>query len=341
VRAKTIVSGLLISAAIALTGCQKVPYTNRERAILVPWETELQLGADAYKEALAAEKVVTAGPAAETVGRVGKRVSQRTPSRWRSLDWEYKLLDSETVNAFCLPGGKIAVYSGILPVMGSEAGMAAVLGHEAGHAVAQHGAERISGSMALEVGLGVASIALGGAGADPALHDQLMGLLGLGATVGVILPFSRANELEADYIGGVLMSKAGYEPREAVGVWTRMTELYGDNPIAFLSTHPSNSKRIQRLEEDMPGFQKYYKASKSKYGKGVDLGGMSIPAAPAEPAPGKKPTDSTTAPGKKPTDSVTPPSDSAAPESDAAPQRLRRKSPNTPPPSSGGSLRAE
>ncbi len=173
-------TGLLITAVLLLAGCQKVPYTNRDRAILVPWETELQLGADAYREALAAETVVTTGRQAETVARVGKRVARRTPSRWRSLDWEYKLLDSDNVNAFCLPGGKIAVYKGIVPVMGTEAGMAAVLGHEAAHAVAQHGAERISGSMVLELGLGIASIALGGAGADPGLHDQLMGMLGLG-----------------------------------------------------------------------------------------------------------------------------------------------------------------
>jgi metalloendopeptidase OMA1, mitochondrial len=261
----------LLAAVMLLAGCQKVPYTGRDHAILVPWETELQLGADAYLEVLKDETIVKTGRGAETVERVGKRVSRRTPARWRSLDWEYKLLKSDSVNAFCLPGGKIAVYKGILPAMGNEAGMAAVLGHEAAHAVAQHGAERISGTMMLQLGLGAASIALGGAGADAALHDELMSLLGLGATVGVVLPFSRANELESDYIGGLLMAKAGYDPNESVGVWTRMTEQYGDNPVAFLSTHPSNSKRIERLTEEMPAFRKLYKAAKSKHGKGVSF----------------------------------------------------------------------
>lgn len=264
-------TGLLIAACLLLMGCQKVPYTGRQHAIVVPWETELALGADAYREILADETVVAAGKTAETVQRVGKRVSRRTPSKWRALDWEYKLLEADTVNAFCLPGGKIAIYSGILPVMHTEAGMAAVVGHEAGHAIAQHGAERIGGTMMLQLGLGIASIALGGAGADPELHDQLMGLLGLGAVVGVVLPFSRANELESDYIGGILMAKAGYNPLESVGVWTRMSAQYGDNPVAFLSTHPSNSKRIERLEEEMPGFQKVYKAVKKKHGNGADL----------------------------------------------------------------------
>lgn len=264
-------AGLFLVLTLALAGCQQVPYTGRQQSILVPWETELSLGAEAYAEALKGEQIIQQGVRADAVQRVGKRISRRTPSKWRKLDWEYKLLKSDAVNAFCLPGGKIAVYSGIVPTMNNEAGMASVLGHEAAHAVAQHGAERISGTLALQLGLGVASIALGGAGADPALHDQLMGLLGLGATVGVVLPFSRQNELESDYIGGILMSKAGYDPRESVGVWSRMSEQFGDNPAAFLSTHPSNSKRIQRLQEEMPGFQKLYKKAKTKHGKGVAL----------------------------------------------------------------------
>lgn len=262
---------LLLGVVVLGSACSKVPYTGRQRAILVPWETEIQLGADAYREVLSAEKVVSSGENKDTVVRVGERVRKRTPSKWRKLDWSFSLIHADTVNAFALPGGKVAIYEGILPIMKTEAGMAAVVGHEAAHVVAQHGAERIGGTMMLQLGLGVASIALGGAGADPAMHDQLMGLLGLGATVGVVLPFSRANELESDHIGAIFMAKAGYDPREAPQIWERMTATFGASPPAFMSTHPSNAKRIERLNEEMPGYMKYYNKLKKKRGRGVTL----------------------------------------------------------------------
>ncbi len=262
---------LLLGLLVLGSACSKVPYTGRSHAILVPWETEIQLGADAYAEALASETVLKSGGNTSVVQRVGERIRKKTPAKWRKLKWRFSLIESDTVNAFALPGGKVAVYQGILPVMQNEAGMAAVVGHEAAHVIAQHGAERISGTLMLQLGLGAASIALGGAGADPGLHDQLMGLLGLGATVGVVLPFSRANELESDHIGAIFMAKAGYDPREAPKIWERMSAKYGDSPVAFLSTHPRNSKRIERLNEEMPGYMKYYNKARRKHGRGADL----------------------------------------------------------------------
>jgi predicted Zn-dependent protease len=253
--------------ALLLAACLKVPYTGRRHLILIPWDTELQLGADAYTELLKSEKVVGQGDESELVGAVGKRLSRITPKQFRSMAWEFKLLSSKDVNAFCLPGGKVAVYTGILPVMKTEAGLAAVVGHEIGHAVARHGAERITGGMLLQLGLGVADVSL----SNSEVHDELMGLLGLGAAVGVVLPFSRANELEADYLGGVFMAKAGYDPHEAVEVWKRMTSMHGDNPLPLLSTHPSNNKRIERLEEEMKTFSKYYGKAKKKLGKGKEI----------------------------------------------------------------------
>lgn len=286
----------LLALAIALLGaaCSRVPYTGRKSVIMLGWDQEMQLGTEAFTEILAQEQVVGSGPKAEVTQLVGRRVSARTPKQFREMDWEFKFLQSDTINAFCLPGGKIAVYDGILPMMASEAGMASVLGHEVGHAVARHAAERITGTMFLELGLAAASIGL----SETGMHDQLMGMLGLGATVGVVLPFSRANELESDYIGGILMAKAGYDPRESWAVWERMSEAYGDSPMAFLSTHPSNTKRIERLKEELPTFQKQYDKAKTKRGRGNDLpaAGGAAPALdsgnnPDRPDPGSDKTD--------------------------------------------------
>ena len=259
----------LSTVALLLTACATVPYTNRKQLVLLDFPSEVQLGADAYTQILADETVVPKGANAQAVRTVGKRLSRRTPSRYRSLDWEFKLLKSDTMNAFALPGGKVAVYNGIIPIMASEAGMAAVVGHEIGHAVARHGAERITGSMFLQLGLSAADISLG----NSQYREGIMQALGLGATIGIVLPFSRANELEADYLGGVFMAKAGYDPRHSVKVWENMTKLNGDNPLPLLSTHPSNAKRIQRLSDEMANFQKFYKKAKKKYGKGADLNG--------------------------------------------------------------------
>lgn len=161
---------------------------------------------------LASERPIAKSAQKSQVVVTGQRVARTTPAAWRNLDWEFALLESESVNAFALPGGKVAVYEGILPIMANEAGLASVLGHEVGHVIARHGAERIGGTMMLQLGLAAADIGL----SNTAVHQELMGMLGLGATIGVVLPFSRANELEADLIGGVLMARAGYDPRESV-----------------------------------------------------------------------------------------------------------------------------
>jgi len=252
---------------LLLAACAAVPYTGRKQMVLINWQTELQLGADAYKEIISSEKEVEKSANAKFVADTGRRLAHRTPQRFRGLDWQFKLLGGETINAFCLPGGKVAVYEGILPMMKTEGGMAAVVGHEIGHAIARHGAERISGTLLLQLGLSMADLTL----SNSKFHGEIMAGLGLGAMVGVVLPFSRANELEADYLGGIFMAKAGYDPRESVNVWKRMRQAGGDNPFPFFSTHPTNSKRIERLEEEMPGFQKYYKREKRQRGVGKKL----------------------------------------------------------------------
>jgi len=248
-------------------GCLKVPYTGRKHIVLLPFGAEVALGEEAYAEILEGEEIVSEGAVAASVLEVGSSISRLTPQPFRDLNWEFKLIGSSKVNAFALPGGKVAVYNGMVPVLATEAGLAAVVGHEVGHAIARHGGERISGTMLLQLGLAVADISL----ASSEHHDQILGLLGLGAEVGIILPFSRANELEADYLGGLLMARAGFDPRESVGVWERMTELHGSGGPEFLSTHPSNATRIERLKEEMPTFLKHYNRVSKKLGRGNDL----------------------------------------------------------------------
>jgi predicted Zn-dependent protease len=257
----------VVVVAMLFAACNRVPYTNRRNVILIDWSSELKLGADAYKEIVGKEKTVTRGKNARIMARVGEQLRRTTPANFRSLDWEFRLLNSDAVNAFALPGGKVAVYEGIVPILHNEGGMAAVVGHEIGHAVGRHGAERISGTMLLQLGLSIADVGL----SNSEMHDQLLSLLGLGATVGAVLPFSRANELESDYLGGIFMARAGYDPKESAQVWRRMTKTYGDNPMEFLSTHPSNAKRIARLEEEMPTFRKHYKRARTKRGVGSVL----------------------------------------------------------------------
>ncbi len=288
-----LIAGLLL-ATLALGACATVPYTGRKALVLLPFSSEIQLGADAYAEILADETIIDRSAQATTVDTVGRRIQRRTPRQFRSLDWEFKLIDSETVNAFCLPGGKVAVYTGILPAMKNEAGLAAVLGHEAGHAVARHGAERISGTLLLQLGLAVADVSL----SNTEAHDDIMGLLGLGAMLGVVLPFSRANELESDYLGGIFMAKAGYDPRGSYEVWERMSEMYGSSDVAIFSTHPSNRKRIERLKEEMPTFQRHYDRSKKKYGRGSAL--LDKPTKKKKPTEKKKkPTEKKEKPTEK------------------------------------------
>jgi len=265
-----------LTLALGFSACNKVPYTGRSQVVALSLDAEAQLGADAFTEILAAETVIPSGDLHSQVATVASGVADRAPAPFNGLTWDFQLINNEAVNAFALPGGKVGVYTGILPVLSNEAGLASVLGHEVGHVVARHSAERITGMLALQSALTAADIGL----SNTELHDELMGLLGLGATVGVVLPFSRANELESDYLGGIFMAKAGFEPNESWAVWERMSALGGGSPIAIFSTHPSNAKRIERLKEEQPTFQKYYRSAKTKNGRGADLRIDLVPAAP-------------------------------------------------------------
>ncbi len=243
-----------------LPGCATNPYTQRGQFILLSQQEENELGAQAYRQILQDPNVKISKDPREVqpVQRVAKRIiavakQSRYAKTAHTFDWEVAVIkDDKTMNAFALPGGKIAIYTGIFPVAKNEAGLAAIMGHEVVHALARHGAERMSQAMAAQLVLLGADIALATGGAGSGTRQGVMQALGLGAQVGVILPFSREHESEADYIGLLLAAEAGYDPREAVRVWERMEKLSKGQPPEWLSTHPSHGSRIADLQAAMP-----------------------------------------------------------------------------------------
>ena len=250
--------GLLIVslASLLLAACATVPVTGRHSFNIVPEDQELALGVTAYKEVKAKAKISTDPAATALVRRVGERIAKISDRP--DYQWEYVLIDDpKTENAFCLPGGKVAVYSGILPITKNEAGLAVVLGHEIGHAIAKHGAERMSEELVLNLGGETLDMALSKKPAET--RKAVNQAFGLGATYGAILPFGRSQESEADHIGLIYMAKAGYDPQEALAFWKRMEAASGGKqPPQFLSTHPSHETRIQNLEKWMPEAEQFY-----------------------------------------------------------------------------------
>jgi predicted Zn-dependent protease len=254
-------------AATAVVGCQPAPITGRSQMMLVTDSEERQLGALAFRQVLATEALSRDDQAVGLVEKVGRRIAQAAespaPGIWAAPrnSWEFRTVAKDEVNAFCLPGGKIVVYSGILPITRSEAGLAAVLGHEVAHALAHHSAERLSDQRAIALGV-AATGALLAADKDTArLAPYAMAALGVGATVGFLLPMSRTQESEADHIGLILMALAGYDPREAVGFWERVRAYHrgrAQDPV-WLSTHPADETRINDVRALLPEAMRYYR----------------------------------------------------------------------------------
>ena len=255
-------------AAMAIA-CSKNPITGRSQAKLLP-ESELQaMATTQYQQFLSSNKVVSSSNNrdAEMVKRVGQRITRAVgeyfASKGRSQDlqgyqWEYNLVDDKAANAWCMPGGKIVVYTGLLPITQNEAALAAVMGHEVIHAVFYHGNERMSQGILQQLGGVALSVAI--ADKPAATQNLFLSAYGLGSQVGVLLPFSRKHELEADRYGLILTAMAGYNPREAVNLWRRMESMSnGSRPPEFLSTHPTEGTRIAQLEKYMPEALRYYK----------------------------------------------------------------------------------
>ncbi len=252
-------SSLLCLAALVAAvagGCETVPITGRSQLQLVSGDQEVQMGAEAYKEILAKAKI-SADPAANAlVTRVGTRIAAATGRT--DLPWEFKVIDDpQTVNAFALPGGKVAVYTGILPITRDEAGLAVVLGHEVSHVMARHSAERISEQLGAELvakGIGAAI------GLDPQITQAGAGLL----VNTLLLPWGRKQESEADHLGLIYMAKAGYDPHAARDLWIRMAEASKGRarPPEFLSTHPSEETRVRQIEGWLPEAMRSYQPQK-------------------------------------------------------------------------------
>lgn len=251
----------MLTVAVSVVGCETNPYTGRKQLLMTSVNQEMQMGAQAYDQVKSAPNMrLSQDPREiEPVKRVAARIVEAAKrSKYsemaKQFQWEVTVIkDDKTANAFALPGGKMAVYTGIFPVAKTEAGLAAVMGHEVVHALARHGAERMSQGQVANVGLQVVGAAIGMSGGNPMLGQAAMAALGLGAQVGVLLPFSRKHESEADYVGILLAADAGYDPRESVALWERMAQLSaGGGPAEFLSTHPSHDTRIDQLKEWMP-----------------------------------------------------------------------------------------
>ena len=202
---------------------------------------------------------------AAMVARAGQRISAVAPLP--NAQWEFVLFESKQPNAFCLPGGKVAVYTGIMEVAQNEAGLAAIMGHEIAHAIARHGAERMTQVLLVNMGLSVADVSL----KNTQYRDLILAAIGAGATVGVLLPYSRKHETEADHIGTVYMAKAGYDPNEAVALWERFAEAQQANVPAFLSTHPPSLERAEALRTITQKAMGDYRKVAEPYGKGESL----------------------------------------------------------------------
>ena len=240
---------------LSMIACQTVEQTGRTQFIIVSDSQELQLGNDAYKETLNKNRLSTRSDWQTQVRRVGQRIAAAAAKP--EYKWEFNVIQGKEINAFALPGGKVAFWEGIMPVAQDDSGVAVIMGHEVAHALARHGAERMSQSMGAEILGQIISVGIGQV--SPGIHDEVLQAYGMGATVGVLLPWGRTQESEADRIGLTLMAKAGYDPATAVAFWERMSKIGGDKPPEFLSTHPSDTTRINQIKTWLPEARASYR----------------------------------------------------------------------------------
>lgn len=261
---------ILCGAAALIVSCATNPFTGKKTMAFVPDSSLFASSFQQYSEFLKENKVVTGTNDAQMVQRVGDKI-RKAAEQWLSANgysnylsdykWEYKLVQDNAVNAWCMPGGKIVVYSGLLKVAKTEAGLATVMGHEVAHALANHGQQRMSASVLQQlgaVGVGVATNS-----SSEQTKQLAMMAYGAGSNVAGMMPFSRSHESEADRIGLILMAVAGYNPSEALDFWKRMSAQSGGGSIELLSTHPSDQTRISNLQKLIP----IAKAEGAKFGK--------------------------------------------------------------------------
>jgi predicted Zn-dependent protease len=258
---------VFLCLSLVLFSCSTVPVTERRGLHLVPDSELTSLSYREYDKVLKTSKLSTDMTKVSMVRRVGQRIAVASEELLdetgrgtdiRNYKWEFNLIeDDKTVNAWCMPGGKVAVYTGLLPYSQDENGLAVVVGHEVAHAIAKHGNERMSQGLLAQFGAIGLSLALSG---SPGVTSNIfMQAYGVGTQVGVLLPYSRVQESEADHIGLILMAKAGYDPHGAIALWQRMNAKGGSRAPEFLSTHPAPESRIRNIESQIPEAMKYYK----------------------------------------------------------------------------------
>ncbi len=245
-----------------LGACVTNPETGRSSFNIVPEATEISMGAQAFAQVKSESTESRDAKMIDVVQRVADRITAVTG---KNYDWEVRLVESNQANAFVLPGGKIVIYTGILPICETESGLAFVMGHEVGHAIARHGGQRMSSTMVVQAGLQIADFSFN----DSAQKPMIMAALGAGTQLGT-LKYSRVHESEADYMGIRYMAKAGYDPSVAPELWVRMGQG-GQRPPEILSTHPANETRTAELRAVMKEAQALYQAAPKQYGQGVDL----------------------------------------------------------------------
>lgn len=258
------ITGLFVAMLLLLSSCGSVPLTGRRQMLLVSDQEVLSSSLTQYSNYMKSAKKSTSKDGAAMVTRVGKKIAAATEqylknngleNEIKNFSWEFNLINDKQVNAFCMPGGKIVVYEGLLQIVDSEDELAVVVGHEVAHAVAKHSNERMSQQLLAQYGAAIVSQALSTKSA--AIQQIGNSVYGLGAQYGVMLPFSRKHEYEADYMGLVFMTMAGYNPQSAVAFWQKMSAGNGASVPEFASTHPSDAARINEIKRHLPEIEKY------------------------------------------------------------------------------------
>jgi predicted Zn-dependent protease len=252
---RTLILSLTLGLTILVAACATAPFTGRRQLLLTSEGTETRMGYQAFQQVKHHYKICRDPALNAEVTRVGKRIA--AAAHRPDYRWEFVVFDSKEANAFCLPGGKVGVFTGILKYTKNEGGLATVISHEVAHALARHAGERLSQSMLAQVG----GIGLGAAlgGMSPVAGQAIMEGYSLGTQLGILLPYSRTQEYEADHIGLILMAKAGYDPEQALEFWQRMMVKDKDVKLPqFLSTHPNDATRLRELRAFLPEARKYY-----------------------------------------------------------------------------------
>jgi len=256
----------LCGSLLLMSSCSQVAITGRKQLNLVPDMVMHSMSFQSYKEFLTLNQLSSNVQQTEEVKRVGRRIQGAVEqycakndlsSRLKGYEWEFNLVEDANINAWCMPGGKVVINTGLMPMARTEAGLAVVMGHEIAHAIARHGAERMTQGLIVEMGGTALSKAL--AQRPEKTRNLFMRSYGVGTQYGILLPYSRVHEKEADHLGLIFMAMAGYDPHEAVSFWQRMSAAKtGGSPPELLSTHPADATRIRKIKELMPEAMKYY-----------------------------------------------------------------------------------